>query len=572
VDRITKSLFNAFIEEQGLSSLDSDDAFEYFSTYCVVSSIYPYEFSIDEFVIHDNPDTGLDGIAVIVNGKLVTEKEEIDDLIAINKELKVRFIFVQAKCSPQFNNSEMLTFTFGVKDFFKEAPSLPRSDRIKKYAKLQEYIYSKSVYFKQEKPICTLYYSTTGKWIGDTHLTSLMDVEIEELKSTDLFEDVLFFPIDSRRLQEYFNKTKTKLVTEINFSNHLALQEIENIKESYIGILPCSEFLKLIVDGNGNMRGNLFYDNVRDFLGDNMVNTEIANTITAGPQDRFILLNNGITVVSKDLQRVGNRFNIIDFQIVNGCQTSNVIYKNRDSLDPRLYVPIKLIVTDNDDVTNSIIKATNRQTSVTLEELEVITDFQKQLENFYTTFKNNEKLYYERRTGQYNQQIGIEKVRIVTFPVQIKAVASMFLNLPYRSGGYYSNLLKEIANNLFRENHQPMPYYTSAYCLYKLESLFRNRKIDITYRPFRYQMLMIFRIKNAGEVRPHFYSRKINDYCNSLNSILWDDKKAITYLNSTKEVINKAIDAGFELTSDTAKTKAFTDKVLEILGCRVRGK
>jgi len=59
--------------------------------------------------------------------------------------------------------------------------------------------------------------------------------------------------------------------------------------------LPCSEFLKLITDEDGEIQKSLFYDNVRDFQGSNPVNSEIAATLnssdTAG---NFVLLNNGI--------------------------------------------------------------------------------------------------------------------------------------------------------------------------------------------------------------------------------------------------------------------------------------
>jgi AIPR protein len=104
----------------------------------------------------------------------------------------------------------------------------------------------------------------------------------------------------------------------------------------------------------------------------------------------------------------GNRFTIRDYQIVNGCQTSHVLYncKNFGGID-NLQVTVKIIVTDKDDVINSIIKATNHQTPVKKEELEALSAFQKKLEQYYDSYEYSdagERLYYERRSKQYQDR------------------------------------------------------------------------------------------------------------------------------------------------------------------------
>jgi hypothetical protein len=59
-------------------------------------------------------------------------------------------------------------------------------------------------------------------------------------------------------------------------------------------------------------------------------------------------------------------------------------------------------VTDDIDITNMVIKATNRQTEVKVEAFESLQPFHKQLEDFYNTFKDIKPLYYERRSKQYD--------------------------------------------------------------------------------------------------------------------------------------------------------------------------
>ena len=64
------------------------------------------------------------------------------------------------------------------------------------------------------------------------------------------------------------------------------------------------------------MLTNIFEDNVRDFQGYNIVNSEIQDSLRHGEdQARFGLLNNGITIVAKSITPVGDQIEIYDYQI-----------------------------------------------------------------------------------------------------------------------------------------------------------------------------------------------------------------------------------------------------------------
>jgi hypothetical protein len=106
-------------------------------------------------------------------------------------------------------------------------------------------------------------------------------------------------------------------------------------------------------------------------------------------KEAFVLLNNGVTVVADDLSVTGDNFTLTGFQIVNGCQTSHVLFNNRSNIPDDIHIPIKLIVSPEDILKNQIIKATNRQTVVKLEELSALTDFQKSLEQYYDAIQES---------------------------------------------------------------------------------------------------------------------------------------------------------------------------------------
>lgn len=146
-----------------------------------------------------------------------------------------------------------------------------------------------------------------------------------------------------------------------------------------------------------------------------------------------------------------------------------------------VYIPQRIVITQRDDIKNYITKATNNQSEVKKEQIEALSEFQRNLEVFYQTIDENDsnKLYYERRTNQYNTH-SIQKTRIIDIPTQIKVFTSMFLNNPHGVSGYYGTIAKKMGNKIFKQGHKHLPYYTSALAYYKLESLFRTNKIDQT--------------------------------------------------------------------------------------------
>ena len=61
-----------------------------------------------------------------------------------------------------------------------------------------------------------------------------------------------------------------------------------------------------------------------------------------------------------------------------------------------LMIPIRIIITQDENLKNSITKATNNQTSIKKEQLEALSTFQKKLEEYYKTYTEPEQLlYYE---------------------------------------------------------------------------------------------------------------------------------------------------------------------------------
>ncbi|GJD19579.1 hypothetical protein RIVM261_045350 [Rivularia sp. IAM M-261] len=565
MDRITSGLLKAFREEQSLlQDLAESVLFEQFVNYCIVSKEYNGSFSLEDIHVGGGADKALDGIAIIVNGSLINTKEELEDLEKSNKYLDVEFILVQSKTSSSFDAGDIAKFLLGTQDFFSNNPALPNNQQIRDKSEIKEQLYNKSNLFKNRNPICKMYYVTTGKWFDDKHLKATIEPLKKNIEDMQMFQQVQFYPIDAEKLQNLYRFVNNKISREIKFEKRTALPEIDDVREAYIGILPAREYLKLIIDESDNIIRGLFYDNIRDFQGDNDVNQEIKATIESDEQKSFVLYNNGITIVAENINVVGDKITISDYQIVNGCQTSYVLYYNRELIDDSLCIPIKIIAIARDNrLKNNIVKANNRQTPVKLEELQALTDFQKKLEEYYNSLADEKRLYYERRPKQFNGIEGIEKIRIVDISSQIRCFASMFLEQAHNAGRYHAKLQEEVKQNIFLSSHDPIGYYVSAYSKFRLDTIFRKAHIDSKYRNFRYHLLNIFRIQISGLNMPEISSNKFIKYCEKMEQILHNDNECKEAFIRATTIIDKVVNEKYNGNYDrsSAKTLLFSRQI-----------
>ena len=557
MDRVTKSLLDEFVNQNGLQNLPEETAFEHFTGYLVTSRHYTESFSSDDIHVGGGGDCHIDSISIIVNGCLVTEPEEIEDLAETNGYLDATFIFNQAERSSSFETSKIGQFGFGISDFFSTTPSLTQNEDVKAKFKIANEIFSRSSKFKKGNPQCYLYYTTTGKWEGDSNLTARSAAVTKDLQDLTLFRKVDFAFIDAGKIQTLFRETKNAISTEINFPQRTVLPELPEIEQAYLGLLSAIEYLKLIQNTNEEVITSIFYDNVRHWQEWNPVNKEIKDTLENISQKiYFPLLNNGVTIIAKRIIPTGNKFVIEDYQIVNGCQTSYVLHESRQYLDADILIPVRLISTDNPEIKNSITKATNRQTEVPEEQLFALSDFPKKLETYFPTFDGAKKLYYERRSRQYNSDEDIEKVRVINMTTLVRAYASLFLGLPHRTTRNYKALLKSIGSEIFNKDHRLEMYYASAYAHYKLEYLFRSGVIQSTLKPARYHLLYLFRLLTNNNKLPKQNSHEMARYCESLMEILWNEDLVRKIFVQAAEIVLKV--SKNDLHRDNIRTEPFT--------------
>lgn len=569
MDAITESLLNEFAKEHELSSLPEEKKFEHFSAYLAIDKAMSASVDTSDVVVSNDPedsgtDTGIDAISIFVNGVLITDVDQFADVQSSSSNLEVDFIFVQAERSAGFDGAKIGTFTFGVIDFFKDAPSLHRNPKVESAAKVRRAIYSQCTKFRREPPRCKMFYVTTGKVLSDSHLDARISAPVDDLRSLQQFSSVTFERIGADGINKMYHAAKDFTEATIRFVNKVPIDlKINGVKQAYAGYLPWSEFSKIIINEAGALQRGLFVDNVRDWQGiENTVNGEIQSTLQSENKNRFVLMNNGVTIIARDLKLASaNEIAIEGYRIVNGCQTSNVLYENRAALDDSVLIPVRLIGTTDEDVTNAVVRATNRQTTVKEDQFLALEDFAKKLEAFFHAYPCKQRVYFERRSKQYDNT-NIEKARVISFANLVRSFAGMFRNEPHRTTKNYSGLIAQTGTEIMSDTHRLEPYYACALAWYRVDSAFRREKIPAKLKPARFHLLLALRVLSVGWEMPAIGSNKMEAYAKLIIAALEDQATFDALLTSAEKIIHEA--AGNNYDRDELRKESFTEAVIKL--------
>ncbi|ANF98864.1 hypothetical protein AR543_16105 [Paenibacillus bovis] len=446
---------------------------------------------------------GIDGIAILVNNKLILNEEDIEEIILNKNKFSVDFIFVQAKTSSSFNDSKVNYFINIVEEFITEEKCSIKE--LEKFWEIKNIIYKNSKLFKKENPNCLMYYatsSTTTELSKDIHES--INRGKKRLNNTGYLSDVIeFYPLGVKEIQKLYRKIDADLEASFLFPKNVTFSyKGEKVTSAYFGLVDIQQYMNLLYDRSTAGIKNVFEDNIRDYLGvdNNDVNNSMKERLLNEESQLFGLLNNGVTVVADDIKPVGETFNLVNYQIVNGCQTSNVIFDNYKEIEEKnISIPIRIIATTDEDTKNEIVTATNSQTGLKPEQLDSLSSFHKMLEEFYNSkndlveklpnIKRDINIYYERRSNQYrNSQY--QQSKIINIPKQIKAVTSMFMDNPHGVSGHYGTVARKVKGNIFKKEDFPEPYYVSALMLYRVETFFRKQKDYKKFSRAKWHILM----------------------------------------------------------------------------------
>jgi len=183
-----------------------------------------------------------------------------------------------------------------------------------------------------------------------------------------------------------------------------------------------------IVRLDGIQDQTLFDKNVRYGLGKTRINREIAKTIKReDDHDNFVVFNNGITLICENYGHSTNTLEIENYAVVNGCQTVLTLYENKELLDDKVKVFVRIIKTGNNEVLGKRITFyNNNQNAISQRDLKSNDKLQEDIQAQCFQYFNS-KILYKIKRGESEE--GYDAVLQNDFVAQL--IASFVLGEPY---------------------------------------------------------------------------------------------------------------------------------------------
>ena len=560
--RIVANHLQSFVEEHALEADEQSVKFEKFVNYAVLSQKVSTGFDVENVTTGDDGD-GTDGVAVIINEELALSDSDAQTSFAADRRNNdVEVVFVQAKTSESFDLGDFLKFKESVLRFFTQNPYLVNSEIQKDARKAFDVAVTNVRKIRHGKPSVSVFYVATGVYTQPAALEAAKNDMQNQLNELGLFESINVEFMGRDEIVGAWVATYSGIEASLPMIGNVSLPEICGVVESYLVVAKAKDYVaNLLTSQDGTIRGQLFEENVRHFLGaENPVNSKIGETLQdPNTRSRFPVLNNEITLVSPDVQIQGSTLHIANFQIVNGCQTSHVLFENRSHLSDDLMVTLKIVETSDEEVFSELVKATNSQSKVEDSQFLSLSPVAKRVEAYFNTYEGQEnRLYFERRAQQYVGK-GIAAIRLVSLHNAAKCVCAMFLKRPDLAFKFPKRMYAEFGNAIFDESNKEIVYYASALALYRFHLLTSNNTIPANARRLKWHILPVAAALVSGKQIPRMNSKDITKYAQAII-----DKFAEHNAEGTA-VFAKAVQIANEIgviTDDRLKRQAVLDEML----------
>lgn len=497
--------FDKFIEDFKLQDESGETNWKRFINYHFFSQFQPGRLDTDADLLDqicvDSPQfTQIHGAFFLLNEQILTNRQDIDDILQRDQKgmLELYFLTVGDPAG-----------------FMRQIESL--FDKLDDVSSDEEWIRILSRAMSKEVML---------RWKSSPVLKAVSYQENEQKEKRSFsdsfktwFSDTDSIQIDKSRLQEIVNSNENSYQCELNCQIYFSIpSEKQKFGNTFVVCMPAHEMIKLMTTSDGLLRRNIFDDNVRDSQGYSLVNKEIMATLKQSPE-RFALYNNGITIVCKKVSIENGIYVLKDPQIVNGCQTCNMIYqayRENVKLDD-VQVVVKIVGSNQEDVTQGIVRGANRQNIVYEEAFETIKAFHKKLEKYFeiNQVEGYSKIYYERRSRQYASDIRIKPWQKINFRGLIQSMAALFLNRVEESHRHEYTLLKKYKDSLFVDTHSCQPYYLAAFLYLNTDAYFRARELPKELSGYKMHVMLLIKEMQGGS-SPDLSSDEMDAYCERL--------------------------------------------------------
>ena len=517
-----------------------DEYFEVFSIHAVANGILTD--NIDPFLAHlVGNEFGLDGVAIMVQGELCPDSDKVNELLATGKNHIAEFNLFQSKTSERLDYGDISKFFDAVTSFFDKSFLNP-SDQLLDLMSASDVVYSAAL---KRNPTLRLFFVTTGSGEVSEQISKLVEANKTRFYDLNIFDEIEISIIGAKVLQVGYRSATNSVSARIEINKPITLPEHPSVQQAFLGFVDAEQLVGLVTvpSGDGSTRRinkAVFFDNIRDFNSKSEINQSIIKELKDGNPESFVFKNNGVTVVAREINRKGDYFELEDFQIVNGCQTSNILYLAGDHARG-VSVPFRLIGSNDPEFVSTIIVGTNRQNEVKEEQFWALTPFMKDLEEYCKEQPTEIRIFIERRENQYRNET-VERTRVCKPSELVKSMAAMFLFQPHRSARDYRGIRQEFSSKIFQVGHSVVPYHVAAFASYKTDFLIRNRRVPNAVGIYKYYVLSALgRQLTGGKEIFELKRSKQEEICSALiDTFINEDALVILYTKVSK-ILDKMI-------------------------------
>jgi len=528
---------NEFAKKFGIARTDTNDAdvFEDFANYVISSNLLEEELDNIQS-ISTNKAQGVDGIAIIVNNKLVSEEADLAKFGPL-EPIKIKFGFIQSTTQNSFDEQKLNAFTDEVVKFLVEEISIEPYSSIYKKLLDEDGDYINRI---EETPQISLFFlsARTAHNISDEKIISEKNKIMgrENIRNKCNLKD--YFIFQTEEIKTEYDKIPKFHSVQLKFGRNTQLSTVDDVELSLLTTIKFPELKKLILTSDENIKDKLFVENVRNFIGNTPVNNDIKKTLDDDTnRTYFPFLNNGLAIICDKMERhpvLQDTFTLVFPRIINGCQTTNILYRkykeNPDSLT-EVEVVAKVISTNNNDLKKKIIYAANNQNSIT-KDLQSLNEFHEKIEQYFLGKEERSfHLFFERLRGQYSyvsppySKINIEGLS--------RLYISIFLRKPHEMKSNAISVIEQFQTEgkIFNDITKIETYYYCGVLWYWFNHLLLNGNISMKSKTMDMHILMacdlLLNKKNIrGEEKLTFLSNENN---------------ALTLFKETTDLLNAKI-------------------------------
>lgn len=497
--------FMDYVEKNELDKENEEENLRKYICYTYLSQIQPdrldRDFDLLDKICEDKlTNEGIIGVAITLNNQLLTTKTDIDDILQI--EGKGKFdIYVFAykdKITPERIVNDIVGG--GKKNF--------------EFAEIIQYMNSQKIITKwEELPSVNIIFLTEE------------EKEVELIKKDSFIQTI--YQVDEQKLLRIAQSNDNECELVLKYTDGFPFPKANDEGQTYVVLCEADKLVDILTNEDGLIRANIFDANVRAYQGDTDVNNEIVTTLKDCPRN-FVLYNNGITIVCNKLIPDGKTLKIRNLQIVNGCQTCNSIYKAyKQKIDlSNAKVIVKIIETKGESVTQGIVRGTNRQNIVYKEAFETIRQFHKDLEEFINIKETNgfHKVFYERRSKQYNSDTQIKPYQKINFRTLIQSTVAMYMNRVEMAHRHESKLITDYKDILFVDGQSYYPYYVASLLSSNLDFVMKKEKSLKDLKSYKMHILFVIQELNMGPSPSINNNEEIEEYCKKFLVVLSENR------------------------------------------------